>query len=332
MTRRRILSIDGGGTKGMFPASFLAHIESALRLRSVADHFDLIAGTSVGGIIAIGLGLGISAQEMVSFFIENGPKIFPDSGPIKKSFRLFSGKDRYSSKNLETALATAFGHRTIGDSTVRLLIPTFDANRADIHIYKTAHSNRLLTDYRSKAVDVALATSAAPTYFPAHNSRDCVTFVDGGMWANNPTAFAVVEGICVLGWNPHEIDVLSLGCTEESIDFRQNGHSGLFWVRRCFDAAARGQSRSAIGMARHLTGRDKGIENVFRFDPPVAQNRFTLDGVKHLDELRGLGFSEARHALPQLSGRFFATTAEPFVPEGRVAQAGPTDQAKKGNA
>ena len=123
----------------------------------------------------------------------------------------------------------------------------------------------------------------------------------------------------MLGWNPDEIDVLSLGCTEEVMDFKQKGHGGLFWVRQAIRAALRGQSRSAVGMARHLTGRDRGLENVLRIDPTVAANRFSLDGVKNLRALRGLGHTEARHALPHVKERFFSTEATPFIPANRRA-------------
>ena len=91
-----------------------------------------------------------------------------------------------------------------------------------------------------------------------------------GDLANNPVVFAVVEGVTLLGWEGSEIDVLSLGCTEDTIDFKQKGHGGMFWVRRAIEAALRGQSRSALGMARHLTGRDRGLESVVRISPPVA--------------------------------------------------------------
>src|SRR6202022_4581609 len=102
------------------------------------------------------------------------------------------------------------------------------------------------------------------------------TFVDGGIWANDPVALAVVEGISVLGWNRDELDVLSLGCTDEATDFKERWHAALFWGRKAVQVAIRGQSRSAQGMARHLTGKDKGLESVIRIDPTVAENGLKL--------------------------------------------------------
>jgi hypothetical protein len=157
------------------------------------------------------------------------------------------GMDRYEPGKLRKVLEEVFRNKTLGESRVRLLIPSFDATRADIHIYKTAHDERLGMDYKLRAVEVAMATAAAPTYFPGYDSSHCITLVDGGIWANNPVAVAVVEAVSVLGWSKNEIDVLSIGCTEETIDFRQRSHSGFFWLRRGIDAALRGQSRSATG-------------------------------------------------------------------------------------
>lgn len=311
--RKRILSVDGGGIKGVFPISFLAELESALSLESVANHFDLIAGTSVGGIIALGLGLGLNARRLTDFLVNKGPAIFPQHAIPQSTLRLILGGERYDPEPLNEALQEVLGHKALADSQVRLLIPAFSATQADIHIYKTAHHARLGMDYRVEAVEVAMATAAAPTYFPAYDSKHCISLVDGGVWANDPVALAVVEGISVLGWNGDEIDVLSIGCTEETVDFKQKGHSGYFWLRQAINAAMKGQSRSAQGMARHLTGRDRGLENVIRINPPVGARRFTLDRLSGTRELQGFAYTQARHALPDLKDRFFATKAEPFV-------------------
>ena len=166
MNRKRILCIDGGGIKGVFPVSLLAHIESALSLKSVANYFDLIAGTSVGGIIALGLGLGLTAQRMTDFMIKQGPLIFPSSPFPTSTLRLLFGMERYKPKNLRRAVEEIFGTMTLRDSRVRLLIPSFNATNGDIHIYKTAHHERLGMDYNLSAVEVAMATAAAPTLAP----------------------------------------------------------------------------------------------------------------------------------------------------------------------
>jgi patatin-like phospholipase/acyl hydrolase len=311
MSRFKILSIDGGGIKGVFPASFLGEVETAFDLTSAGRYFDLIAGTSVGGILALGLGLGLTAREMAKFLVSLGPGVFPPGNT--STLRLLLGFNRYDPGPLRSALETIFGKKTLADSQIRLLIPSFDASKADIHIYKTAHSKRLMMDYRVEAVEVAMATAAAPTYFPAYDSKNNIAFVDGGVWGNNPVALAVVEALTLLRQDPDNIDVLSLGCTDEPLDFKSGWHTGLYWLRRAVFAAMRGQSRSALGMAMHLTGRDKGADRILRIDPIVRTNRFCLDGTKQIVDLRGLGYSHARNALPDIRERFFSEPCEPFV-------------------
>ena len=99
----------------------------------------------------------------------------------------------------------------------------------EVYIHKTAHHPRFERDYRERVVDVALATAAAPTYFPTHRSAAGLPLIDGGMWANNPTGLATVEAIGVLGWERTSLRVLSLGCTEEPVDARAAIRYSLGW-------------------------------------------------------------------------------------------------------
>ena len=120
---KRILCIDGGGIKGALPASFLATIEEATGER-VIDHFDLIAGTSTGGIIALGLGLGFSAAEVKAFYENDGPSIFATFG-LFASVRHVT-KAKYEPTALRDALQKILGERRLGESATRLLIPAFE--------------------------------------------------------------------------------------------------------------------------------------------------------------------------------------------------------------
>lgn len=305
MSRFRILSIDGGGIKGVFPAAFLAHVESTLGGAPISNFFDLIAGTSTGGIIALGLGLGLRAGEVLEFYELYGSAIFP-----RKSPSWLLGPAKYKTEPLRFALEETFGSKRLGDSRRRLLIPSFNATTGRIHIFKTAHHPRLQMDFKAPAVEVALATSAAPVFFPPHRSGQEVIFIDGGIWANNPMGLAVTEAISMLGASGTDLDVLSIGCTSTPPDFTQTGRGWKFWAFRAIDAAMQGQSFAAIGTAQHLAGHD----NVFRFSPTVMPGRFALDKVQGISELKAFGYSEAREALRQLTPRFFSSEAEPFAP------------------
>src|SRR3989344_7323582 len=110
---KRILTIDGGGIKGVFPASFLASIEEKIDGR-VGEYFDLIVGTSTGGIVALGLGLGLPAKDVIGFYKEHGPLIFGGNGVLKRLRSLLCAK--YDQEALRAALKSKFGNRALGES------------------------------------------------------------------------------------------------------------------------------------------------------------------------------------------------------------------------
>ncbi len=306
---RRILSIDGGGIKGVFPAAFLAEME-AVAGRPIADYFDLIVGTSTGGIIALGLGLGFTAEEMLRFYESKGPEIF--SG--HRVWRLLRQVRyaRYDRQPLERALREAFGERLLGESTKRLVIPALNLETGEVHVYKTSHHERFVMDYKVPVVEVALATAAAPTYFPTYRSSVGIPLVDGGVWANNPVGPAVVEAIGVLGWSRDELRVLSLGCTTEPLRAKPHEARRLglgYWLPKFVSVFMAGQSSGSLGAAQLLAGHD----NIMRISPSVPNRRFKLDAPRDIRSLRGLGASEARKAMPGIQRVFLGETAAPFV-------------------
>ena len=309
---RRVLCIDGGGIKGVFPAAFLSTIEESLGT-PVADYFDLIVGTSTGGIIALGLGLGLNANDLLRFYQERGPAIFSVNGQMGWIRQLFRAK--YNPEALKQALSAAFGSRRLGDSRKRLVIPSFNVETGEVHVWKTAHHPRLERDYAHSAVEVALSTGAAPTYFPTYRAQSGTPLIDGGVWANNPVAIATVEAIGVLGWQASELRILSLGCTTPPFDIewgRKHSLGKLAWAMKITDLFMTAQSVSATGMTQHLL---PNRNNLVRISPTVGKNRFELDRVSEIPLLRGIGDCEARKALPQLRPMFFSTPVlDDFVP------------------
>lgn len=322
---RRILAIDGGGIKGVIPAAFLSTIESTTGKR-IVDHFDLIAGTSTGGIIALGLGLGLSAAEILGFYETHGPQIFSQEEVkvlgLTKTIGFLRRKTRwgrqfllpkYDAKALRASLEAVFSDRILGDSQTRLVIPAFDRQRREIHVFKTAHNPRFGIDWKERVVDVALATAAAPTYLPGHQLDSGVSLLDGGIWANNPAGLAVVEAMSTLGWSNDELYVLSIGCSEEALSIPKNsGYLGL--VLKMADIFMLGQSRGAHGTAKLLTGHTENDPRVFRFQPITAKGEFCLDGARQIDSLKGIGVNMAREANPQVQKFFLNSPSEPFAP------------------
>lgn len=317
MTERRILAIDGGGIKGVLPVSFLSALEDSLD-KPIVQYFDLIAGTSTGGIIALGLGLGLSAQTILDFYLEKGPRIFDSVEPygrwhgIRKKLRqLFVSK--YRPTGLQEALQEVFGDKKLGESCCRLVIPSYDIRRRTVNVFKTAHHERLKNDYKQLAVDVAMATAAAPTFFPAHQSNTSQLLIDGGVWANNPVGLAVVEAIGVLGWEKDSLKVLSLGCTDPVLSTVPD--AGFLTLGQKVTALLmQGQASGSLGTAMILTGHSVDSPKVYRVNVTVPDGNYALDKVEQSKLLEGLGRGEARNFLPTFE-RIFKVEAAPFTPE-----------------
>lgn len=310
-TPRRVLTIDGGGIKGVFPAAFLADLESELD-QPLAAYFDLIVGTSTGGIIAIALGLGIPAKEVLAFYEEKGPLIFRGgkrAGLLKQALAA-----KYDPAPLQKALEDVFGDRRLGESSTRLVIPSLNLSTGAVNVFKTAHHERFERDYKMKAVDAAMATAAAPTYFPTHRLSNGVPLVDGGMWANNPMGTGAVEAIGLLEWKKGDIDLLAVGCTDSPANFTASRSRRLgllnYWAKRIVKVFMAGQSSASIGTAMLLLGHDR----VVRVSPSVDERQYALDDVAGIPELRALGADYARTQLPFLRKTFFTSPAESFVP------------------
>jgi hypothetical protein len=314
----RILSLDGGGIKGAFSAAVLAQYQEDTGY-SIAEHFDLITGTSTGGIIALGLGLGIPAREIVDFYAQKGPTIFPGTSLIQRAtgvLRWLRGP-KHSHTVLRAALEEVFGTRKLGESRCRLVIPTYDAIGGRIFLMKTAHHERFKYDIDAPAVDVALATSAAPTYFAAARfpTHQDASYVDGGVWANSPVLVGVVEVVSFLGVALSNIDVLSIGCTSTPFNIAKQANAGLVkWSAGLVDLMFEGQMEAALAQAKLLLdGR------LHRIDVVAREGEFALDDAR-ADKIRQLinrGRSEAvkKVNLEAVKARFLnGTPAAPFTP------------------
>ena len=312
----RILALDGGGIKGAFTASVLASLEEHCKARAV-DHFDLIVGTSTGGILAVGLGLGFPAKDLLQFYLDKGPEIFSVTSVTGKLGLLRQlMKPKHSSANLENALSEILGERKFGESRCRLAIPTYDAVGGRAFVMKTAHHERFVHDINALAVDVAMATSAAPTYFearefPAHPGS---YYVDGGIWANSPAMVGLTEAIGFLGAKPEEIDILNIGTTSSPFSIADRRRSGVAqWNFGLISLMFEAQAETARAQAGLIAG------GFHRIDATVRTGRFSLDKAtpKAIKQLVALGRGEAvkRRHLEIVQERFLnGTPAAPFIP------------------
>lgn len=307
--RFQILSLDGGGIRGLFTSAVLAAFEADLRTRLI-DHFDLIVGTSTGGIIALGLGLGLSPATMVEFYREHGPTIFGRSKGSALLRGLFG--PRYSARPLESALKDAFGTKLLGCSTKRLVIPSYNLGADDVYLFRTPHAEKLRRDYKVPAWQVALATSAAPTYFPAHLGVDGLRLIDGGLWANNPALVGVVEATCTLGVPRDEVFVLSLGTFDGVASRKKALDKGGFvrWASAAPHVLMRAQAKAVTNQVKLLLEKR---QQILRIDPPVAEKDISLDRMAATD-LIAQASHHSRHFTDDVAKGFAGHVSVPYEP------------------
>lgn len=276
----RILSIDGGGIKGIFPASVLSAFETEFCPgNSAGEYFDLITGTSTGGIIALGLSLGLPSNVILELYMEHGASIFPPSRlprPVAKVVRGFGRVGRYSYKRapLKAALEDVFDNRTLGDAERRLCIPSFEGTYGEVFVFKTPHHPDFKLDWSQRMVDVAMATAAAPTFFKTLKMGRQV-FADGGVWANNPVMIGLVDALSTHNLDRRQVQILSLSCGDLDIPFTkgQRTAGGLWHWREIIKSAMHLASQNSTGQAGLLIGRDQLV----RIEPPPVVSAIEMD-------------------------------------------------------
>ncbi len=223
--RFQVLALSGGGYRGLYTAKILADIESELG-GPVGRHFDLIAGTSIGGILALAVALEIPARKMVALFKQHGQKIFKRRWSLNGIVRA-----PYSSEPLKKLLSDneLFGSKLLGECLHPVIVPSISYTSGMPVLFKTPHHPTFKNDHRYKVVDIAMATSAAPAYFPRY-TFDNNQYVDGGLYANAPGLLALHEADCFLGTSILDIHLLSIGTMSSrfTVDPRHNRSGGTY--------------------------------------------------------------------------------------------------------
>lgn len=211
----RILSLAGGGYLGLYTACILAELESQAGM-PLGRCFDLIAGTSVGGILALGLAFEVPAQEIRRLFIERGSEIFSArplaTGSVGKLLDLARSvwHPKYAVTNLENALVEYLGDATLAQAHHHVVVPAVNVSNSSTKIFKTPHSPKSRGDESVRAVDIALATCAAPSYFPSRAIGRSL-YADGGMFAVAPDLVALHEAEQFMEVDLADVTMLSVG-------------------------------------------------------------------------------------------------------------------------
>jgi len=214
---KRVLSIDGGGIRGIIPATILAEIENRTG-KPLSKSFDLISGTSTGGIIAAGLSIPnekhnpkFSADDLVSFYQNDSKNIFKKGFKYKKIFR-----SQYSNRDLQKALASNMGRTRFGNLLTNVMIPTYDLSDQCAYFFKSWKPATLsVPTYK-----IVSAGASAPTYFDPtpiilSSGIEKKYFIDGSVAANNPSMCAYVEAKRL--WKDEEVFVFSIGSGSNTI-------------------------------------------------------------------------------------------------------------------
>lgn len=293
----QILSLSGGGYRGLFTAIILEELERRAG-RPLAECFDIVAGTSIGGILACGIMTGVPATTIRKEFERLGEKVFDRHVTVmgRRLFpipRLGLTGARYSRSGLEAAVSGVLGEnakRTLRETRPGLLVPAVSATSGRPVMFETGVPNDPFEDVLLR--DVAFATSAAPTYFPEHPVKSNA-LVDGGIIANAPDVLALTRAMSLHGRKPSEIRMLSIGTSGAAMGEvfrpgRQSGVLGWMMARNLFGLTLAAQQSLALDLARDLLGNRYVRVDVDADASRAAKIGLDKAGPTASDALRGL--------------------------------------------
>jgi patatin-like phospholipase/acyl hydrolase len=310
MSKYRILALDGGGIRGVLTASVLERLEA--EFPEFLSNVDLFAGTSTGGILALGLASGLSPRELRELYEESANQVFVNKPAryfieqfeqFREKFDQFYVAD-YPNQPLKQALINKFGSKTLGDLQKKVLITSFDLDDGGSHNYPRRWQPKIFANFgedpdkAQKIVDVALYTSSAPSYFPIYQG-----FVDGGVIANNPSMCALAQAIRKDEKGGKQslknIRLLSLGTGTNStfLDVvEERGNWGyLQWLMggeapevfasgAVHGAILRVMLEGTVALADYQCRQILG-KSYHRFDP-LLEKPIALDAIDKIDELK----------------------------------------------
>lgn len=301
----RILSIDGGGIRGILPGQMLVALEAKLRAKSgndkarVADYFDLVAGTSTGGILTCALlapdvidpsRAKMTAQEAVDLYLKQGATIFKKTAR-KKFTSVFGLADEiYDEKNIESVLNSVFGDSMLSGLLKPCLITSYDIFRRQAHFF-TKHDAQVNPAYDYKVTDVCRSTSAAPTYFEVSKtvSKTGVEYplIDGGVFVNNPALCAYAEARTLFnGENGKEkctatdMFILSMGTGSQKKPYeykKAKDWGKVEWISPLIDIMMSGVSETVDYQLRQLFDAAGCPQQYIRLSPTLGDADTAMD-------------------------------------------------------
>lgn len=289
----KVLTLDGGGVRGYLSAKILFNLETLLNRENnedvnIGQRFDLIVGTSTGAIIASALSMGRSAKEIFELYEKLIPKVF-----IPQSKGYF--KNKYSNDVLKKELINILGENELKDVKTHLCITSVDVENGSPRFHKSDYFDRNVPRQDEKLVDLALASSSAPTFFSLTNTKHSNNLADGGVVANNPSLVGLVDAMLITS-NINDVVLLSIGTGEQchlpyEVEKVKNGGK-VQWIRQnklgfpvsspILELLMESQSKLAHFQTGFLLG-----EQYIRLNPKLSTT-IALDAVDKLDSLKNL--------------------------------------------
>lgn len=285
-----ILSLDGGGTRGIYTAQLLAKIEQAFQTR-IKTCFDLIAGTSTGSIIAGAAVSDIPMTDIVQLFETETPHIFR-----KRWYRIPLFFSKYPNQKLAQIIAAHLPATPLSEIATPLMITSSEIAKSEVQVFRSNYGRRdseiAPTDKDVGLRDAILASCAAPTFF-APKSVGNLLLADGGLWANNPSTIAFIEALSAFGKDAAQVRMLSIGTGHSINMYRQRRGWGFItgWGgAKLTSYVMTLQSEASAHTAKLLLK-----QNYLRINPKI--DFWELDTLTQLDNLKTLAERDfERHA------------------------------------
>lgn len=337
----KVLALNGGGVRGLFTITLLAELEAIIEKREkrenvkIGDYFDLITGTSIGGILALGLASGKSARELKQAFEAHAQQIFPLKRYKQKKWWNLLRRSAYESQPLYDAVKNMIGDSIkFEDLNTRVMVTSVNLSTGKPKFFKTPHNPMFTVDGEIKLIDAAMATSAAPTYFKPHYIEKLNNyFADGGLVANNPSFIGIREVLIDMqadfpNAKPQDLKVLNVGTL--NVDYcispetlHKNFDKGYYSLWKMGERIVLSTMTANQHLQRFMLLREFKAQNIEKnyveIDEVVANeaaSEITLDNAceSSLASLRGAGVRLAGERYtqdPELRS-FFLKIAKPF--------------------
>lgn len=328
----RILSLDGGGIRGIIPATVMEYVEQKLQVVSgnpnarIADYFDMIVGTSTGGILACfyltpnpnnnGPSSKYPATEAIKFYSEKGKSIFTDSKKHEWfGLRQIFNATAYSPKNIEGIFREEFGELRFRDLLKRCVVTTYNMASQSAFFFNSREEEHKKREFLLR--DVVRSTSAAPTYFPPAFINNLATGlqmvnIDGGVFANNPALCAYAEARhTAFGFIDYptakDMLMLSIGTGGGNLSFKQfesvDSWGAINWAKTAPDIMMDGSVDTVEFQMKLLFDTLEGEHkhNYKRIDVPLNQRKYASDMADaspgNIEKLKAAGKAALASAL-----------------------------------